>query len=94
MHDLNEVVRFNNATSTANGLNFRPDIWLLPFLNVYGIFAKSKPSTQVGYGIWIPDTTGNWHEAVSLEFQSRFRGNIFWFWYNTYHRYCRRLDRP
>src|SRR5438128_924318 len=47
MHDLGEVVRFNSAKSEASGINFRPDIWLFPFLNVYGIFAQSKPSTAV-----------------------------------------------
>lgn len=29
--NLDEVVRFNNATSNAQGLNIRPDIWLFPF---------------------------------------------------------------
>ncbi|HRZ32544.1 MAG TPA: hypothetical protein P5188_09560, partial [Flavobacterium sp.] len=41
LYDLDEIVRFNGATSTANGINVRPDIWLFPFLNVYGILAKS-----------------------------------------------------
>src|SRR5688572_25140491 len=31
MVSLDEVVRFNNATSTAAGLNIRPDVWLFPF---------------------------------------------------------------
>src|SRR5690606_26282966 len=54
-YNLDEVVRFNNSISEAAGVNFRPDFWLFPFLNVYGIFAKSKPSTTVGFGIWVPD---------------------------------------
>src|SRR5688572_5775344 len=41
MHDLSEIIRFDNATSEASGLNIRPDIWIFPFLNVYGILAKS-----------------------------------------------------
>src|SRR6478752_2374657 len=37
LHNLDEVIRFNSATSEANAINIRPDIWLLPFLNIYGI---------------------------------------------------------
>src|SRR6187402_1660084 len=35
--NMDNIVQFNNATATSNGLNFRPDVWLFPFLNVYGI---------------------------------------------------------
>src|SRR6476620_8086183 len=43
-YNLDEIVRFDNAVATSNGVNFRPDIWVFPFLNVYAIFAKSKTS--------------------------------------------------
>src|SRR5215510_70706 len=33
VYNLDEVVRFSGATSEGSGLNFRPDIWLFPFLN-------------------------------------------------------------
>jgi hypothetical protein len=72
MHDLSEVVRFSNATSTAHGLNIRPDVWLFPFLNVYGILAKSKPSTQVDYGIYVPDADGNWNNVMTLNSTAQF----------------------
>ncbi|MGC3944309.1 MAG: hypothetical protein QM762_07305 [Chryseolinea sp.] len=72
MRDLSEVVRFDKATSTAQGLNIRPDIWLFPFLNVYGIIAKSKPSTEVNYGIYVPDAGGNWNEVISLKSVAEF----------------------
>ena len=42
LHNLDEIVRFGKAVSTASAINFRPDVWLLPFLNVYGIFAYPK----------------------------------------------------
>src|SRR6185295_13318334 len=45
MKNMDQVIRFDKATSEASGVNFRPDIWLFPFLNVYGILAKSNPST-------------------------------------------------
>jgi hypothetical protein len=57
LYDLDEVIRFDNSVSEASGVNFRPDIWLFPFLNIYGIFAKSKPSTAIGFGVWVPDST-------------------------------------
>jgi hypothetical protein len=37
MYDLDEIVRMNNAISTSSAINLRPDIWILPFLNVYGL---------------------------------------------------------
>jgi hypothetical protein len=72
MHDLSEVIRFSNATSTAQGVNIRPDVWLFPFLNIYGILAKSKPSTQVDYGIYVPDADGNWNNVISLNSTAKF----------------------
>ena len=42
MYDLDEIIRFNSAIARASAVNFRPDIWILPFLNVYGLFAHSK----------------------------------------------------
>ena len=56
--NLDDIVRFNNAKATTNGLNIRPDIWLLPFLNIYGIFARSETSTQVDFGVWLPNDLG------------------------------------
>lgn len=64
-YNLDEIIRFDNSISEANGVNIRPDIWLLPFLNIYGIFAISKPSTTVNFGVWLPDTTGAWNEALT-----------------------------
>ncbi|PWJ42098.1 hypothetical protein [Sediminitomix flava] len=47
---LNEEV----TLATANGWNYRMDIYLLPFLNVYGMIADVKGTTSVGLG---PDMT-------------------------------------
>src|SRR5688572_31815172 len=66
LYNLDEVVRFNNATSTASGFNIRPDIWLFPFLNIYGILAKASPSTSVDFGIYVPDADGNWSNVMSM----------------------------
>ena len=71
-YSLDEIVRFNNSVSEASGVNIRPDIWLFPFLNIYGIFAKSKPSTTVGFGIWVPDSTNVWKEVFVTSTTAKF----------------------
>lgn len=79
MHDLDEVVRFDKATSEASGLNVRPDIWLFPFLNVYGILAKAKPSTTVDFGVYVPDASGNWNNVFSTSTKANFDATTFGF---------------
>lgn len=72
MYNLDQVIRFNKAVSEANVVNIRPDVWILPFLNIYGIFASSKPSTTVGFGIWIPDSSNNWKQITPYETKANF----------------------
>lgn len=79
MYDLNEIVRFSGAKSEASGVNFRPDIWLFPFLNVYGIFAKAKPSTAVDFGIWVPDQNGQWNQVIAMNTKANFNATTYGF---------------
>lgn len=79
LHDLSEIVRFDDATSNANAVNIRPDFWLLPFLNIYGIFARSNPSTEVDFGIYVPDADGNWNNVLSLNSEANFNATTFGF---------------
>jgi hypothetical protein len=79
MYNLDQIVRFNNATSETNSFNIRPDLWLFPFLNVYGIIATSKPVTSVGFGIWIPDQNGAWHEIMNYNTSASFTGQTLGF---------------
>ena len=72
LYNLDEVIRFDNSVSEAAGVNFRPDLWVFPFLNVYGIFAKSKPTTTVGFGLWVPDSTEVWKEVFSQSTKAEF----------------------
>ena len=78
-HNLDEIVRFNKAVSEATAINLRPDVWVLPFLNVYGIFAKGEPSTTVGFGIWIPDSNSTWSEVMSYETKANFTSTTIGF---------------
>ncbi len=79
MVDLGEVIRFNSAVSEAMGLNVRPDVWILPFLNVYGIFAKAQPSTSVDFGVYVPDSTGTWNEVITMSSNANFDATTFGF---------------
>src|SRR6187401_337828 len=65
MYNLDEIVRFNKAKTTASALTVRPDIWLFPFLNIYAILGKAQASTEVGFGIWVPDSTNTPKEIAS-----------------------------
>jgi hypothetical protein len=65
MYNVDEIVRFDKARATASALTVRPDIWLFPFLNVYGIFGKAQASTEVGFGIWVPDSSNTPKQIVS-----------------------------
>jgi len=56
MYELDDVIRFDKAVATAGAVTIRPDFWLFPFLNVYGIFGYGAASTDVGFGIWVPDS--------------------------------------
>jgi hypothetical protein len=55
--DLDGIVRFDEAKATASAFTVRPDVWLFPFLNIYGILGKAQASTAVGYSVWVPDST-------------------------------------
>lgn len=65
MFDLDQVVKFDKAVATVNSVTVRPDIWLLPFLNVYGIFGYGAASTDVGFGVWVPDSNNVPTEILS-----------------------------
>jgi hypothetical protein len=65
MYDLDGIVRFDDSKSTASAVTFRPDVWVFPFLTVYGILGKSQSSTQVDFGVWVPGADGSETEILS-----------------------------
>ena len=73
MYNIEEIVRIKNAVATASGLNLRPDIWLFPFLNIYGLFTISNTSTAIDAGVYIPDTTNTWNEIASFSSVADFK---------------------
>ncbi len=45
--DITRLVDFESVKANAVSINIRPDVWVLPFWNVYGVFGKSYTSTDV-----------------------------------------------
>ena len=76
-YNIDEIVRFNNATAKASALNIRPDIWVLPFLNVYAIMGKVKTSTEIDASIYLPDTANVWSPVASFGTTAKFDGTVF-----------------
>jgi len=77
LYNLDEIVRFDKSSVEVGALTIRPDIWLLPFLNVYGIFGKSNPTTKINAGIWIPDADNNWSQVASFNTKANFSATTF-----------------
>lgn len=44
--DVN-FIEFGDNINTSFSINVRPDLWILPFLNVYGIFGYGESTTKV-----------------------------------------------
>lgn len=70
--NCDDLIRFDNATATTNGANIRPDFWIFPFLNVYGILAKSHNTTAVQCGVWIPDSSNSWKKIADISTKADF----------------------
>src|SRR5688572_135704 len=79
LHDLSEIIRFDNAVSKATGINLRPDFWIFPFLNVYGIIAKANPSTAIDAGVYVPDENGEWNQVLELNTKADFEATSMGF---------------
>jgi hypothetical protein len=77
MYDLDGLVKFDKVQARSDGLSLRPDIWLFPFLNVYAILGRSAASTEVGYGLWVPDSSGTERNIFSASTKVDFSANTF-----------------
>ena len=42
-----DFIEFGNNYTTASTIMVRPDVWVLPFLNVYGLFGRGISKTEV-----------------------------------------------
>lgn len=77
MYNLDGIVRFEEAKAKAGAFTVRPDVWLFPFLNVYGILGKAAASTTVNFGVWVPDSTGVEKEVLSTGTVIEFNTSTF-----------------
>jgi hypothetical protein len=45
--DVSNVIKFGKVTSTASATTFRPDLFVFPFLSIYGIVGFGNGTTEV-----------------------------------------------
>jgi len=45
--DLSSFINFGPTIATTNAYTVRPDLWILPFLNIYGILGGGTTETEV-----------------------------------------------
>jgi hypothetical protein len=77
LYDLDGLVRFDKARAAASAVTVRPDIWVFPFLNLYAILGRSQASTDVGFGVWIPDSNNVDNEILSASTKINFNASTF-----------------
>ena len=75
-YNIDEIIRIDEAIASANAINFRPDIWVFPFLNVYGLLGKVSTSTKIGAGVFLPDSSNVWSEVASFGTTAKFDGTV------------------
>jgi hypothetical protein len=79
MYNLDEIVRFDDAEAWASALTVRPDIWVFPFLDVYGILGQSNSSTTINAGVWLPDINNEWSEITNFSTKAEFTSKTMGF---------------
>jgi hypothetical protein len=47
MYDVSNLIQFGPTTATTNAYTVRPDIWVFPFMNLYGIFGAGTTGTNI-----------------------------------------------
>lgn len=66
--DVTDIVNFTKVSPKTDVYSIRPDIWILPFLNISGLVGKYKSVTEV-----VLD------EPADMKFQATSDGNIYGF---------------
>jgi hypothetical protein len=79
MYNVDELIRFDKSKATAGGFSVRPDVWVFPFLNVYAILGQTSASTEVGFGLWIPDSNNTSQKVFSAASTVDFNATTFGF---------------
>lgn len=79
MYGMDEIIRFNEAEAWASAITVRPDIWLFPFLNVYGLLGKSSSSTSIDAGVYLPNIDNEWSQVTTFSTKAEFSGTTMGF---------------
>ena len=45
--NVDNLINFGDNSNKSYAINFRPDVWVFPFLNVYGLFGAGRSETTV-----------------------------------------------
>ncbi|SNR33593.1 hypothetical protein SAMN06265371_101414 [Lutibacter agarilyticus] len=61
-----EFIKFGKNTNDSQNYTIRPDIWVLPFLNVYGLFGYGRSTTDVNVTVPI-----NLNTVVEQDFATK-----------------------
>lgn len=70
LESLDDVVGFSKVSAAVQDINVRTDLWILPFLDVYGIFGKTWVQTDVGIGSIM-------NQPVDLNTEADFDGYVY-----------------
>ncbi len=91
--DISELVAFSKISTNNNVYSFRPDLWVFPFMNVYGIFnyfdARTDVVLQEPFELQIPQVNNSGYGAgfgTSLAYgwgPVWASGNFNWAWSKT-----------
>jgi hypothetical protein len=79
--DLSNVILFEDATSEIENLNLRTDLWVLPFLNVYGILGQSWATTSVSLSSPVAFTSRAEMEGMTYGTGFTGAGGLQGFWF-------------
>jgi hypothetical protein len=79
MYNMDEIIRFDDAEAWAAALTVRPDVWILPFLDIYGILGQSNSSTTINAGVWVPDANNEWNEITTFSTKAEFTSKTMGF---------------
>jgi len=79
MINLDEIVRFDESEAWAGALTVRPDVWVLPFLDVYALMGQANTSTSITAGVWLPDANNVWNEVTTFSTKAEFTAQTLGF---------------
>lgn len=85
--DISKYIDFGPTVATTNAYTVRPDLWVLPFLNIYGIVGAGTTKTEVNLLQPVGISTTQHFNAKSFGFGATIAGAvgpIFIAWDNNY----------